>query len=353
MASLVWRKDRRKWYTYFTDGNGRHLGKPLEKTAREENLSKRERLHAMAEAEDIAADYAGVPLEKIDLETAAAMWLDDCRAQVRFRTWERYRGVTQRFLDHVTGDKRIPLADVSEIDIRSFRDWRLTNRQKSTVRNDLKCLHTMFAWFRRQRDPRTGERWIAENPAEDIHVGSVVMKAKRFPADDEIRKMLELLLNESREMQALGLFGALAGMRRMEIIMLRTENIDLAAGILYVWGKSKRPRPVPMHSQIKNWLMDGALDGEFLLRSDRPTRGGEHWSHALGRNFNAWLKAHGFPWTHKALRHWWINSLRQHAELSVEARLLISGHEDEETNRVYHNPRSEEARPAVESLLSL
>jgi len=331
---------------------GKHCGKPLRVPPRRKKLSKRERVLAKAEAEQIAEENQYDPIPEMDLETAAYLFLQEVDVGLSVHTLPRYKSTIKEFIRIIAGRERIPLKAVSEMHLREFRDKRLKKHAGTTVRNDLKCLSSMFSWFRRQRDPLTRERWIHENPVEDVEYPHTEPTQKHFPSKKEVRSMLAKLKKQPlKEYLALGLFGAYAGMRLSEITHLKVENVDLEGRLLRVFhGKSKNPRPIPMHPDIYQFLMDWPMEGEYVFHSPRPTRGGEYWSDTLGRNFRAWLRKNKLKFTHKNLRDYFNDALRRNPQLSASARLLIVGHEDERTNRVYSNPQAEEARPFVEQL---
>lgn len=353
MASLVWRKDRGRWYAFFYRADtGRQTGRPLKDAPRHEKLSKRERALAMAEAEAVEEEFAVVETELIDLETAATYWLENAQVTTGPRTVERYAVVVKAFLAVVApGGKRVPLRDLSPTTIRTFRDGRLKTHQASTVINDLKCLSSMFNWIRKQRDG--GVRWIAENPCEDVEHPKRQPRKVVFPSTKEVKRLTRLLQKKGAEdiFRALGILGAYAGMRRMEIIKLRWECVDFESRTLIVIGKSKHPRPVPMHPHVERVLRSLKREGVNVFPSPRAGGDAEKARSAtMGRRFNAWLKSNGFGFTHHGLRRWFNDQLRQSPQLSASARLLIVGHEDEAVNRLYQNPQAEEARPFVEAL---
>ncbi len=348
MASIVWRSDRAKWYAYFYR-NGKQTGTPLLNTPARKRLSKVERANAAAEAEAIAEAKRTVVAKTIDLETAATLWLNNSEATCAFRTVERYRTTVKFFVLHLSPERHlIPLQSVTAESVRSYRDARMKTHEASTVINDLKCITAMFSWIRRQRMP-DGSRWLSENPCEDVDYPKRPQRHVLFPTDEEVKRMVALLAFECPEYQALGLCGAFAGMRRNEIILLRWEWVDLPGGLLYVHGKSKWPRPVPMHPRVKTLLQAISPQGEMVLPSPYAATG-QMRSSFVARGFNNWLRKNGFLWTHHGLRRWFNDRLRKVTTLSDAARRLIVGHEDEATNRLYQNPQAEESRPFVESL---
>jgi integrase len=347
MASIVWRADRGKWYAYYHI-NGKHTGTPIPEAPARKTLSKHERALLQAEAERIAEGKRDVAITEIDIETASAFWLDDVKATCSLRTYERYRTTAKLFLDYlVPVGKRIPATNVTMSSIRGFRDNRLNGHAASTVINDLKCLHAMFEWIRKQRTG--GIRWIPENPCEDVDYPKRAVRNVVFPTDTEVGKMLAALVDKPVEFKALGTLGAFAGMRRNEIILLRWDWVDLDRGLIYAHGKSKQPRPIPIHPKVRVLLDNIPRLGDLVLPSPYAATGQQR-SPFVAREFNDWLRDLGFRWTHHGLRRWFNDRLRQSTGLTASARRLVVGHEDEATNRLYQNPQAEEARPFVEAL---
>lgn len=354
MASIVWRPTARRWYCYYYDGNHQHVGTSLKNAPRRQRLTKRERIAAKAEAEQIEDDHQRVPADEIDLETAAVTYLEDCRVAKKFQTFERYRSTLSQFVGLTCpGGRRVRLRNVSDDHVRQFRDHRFANHAATTVRNDLKAVSAFFAWCRQRRDPGTGRRWIEENPAETIAPPADQDKGRRhkvWPTDAQVQEILESLETQPDRVQyALALFGAYAGMRAGSILHLRCAHVDLHREVLSVYDKSKNPRLIPMHPRIVQFLLDWPLDGEMVFPSPYKATGQRRSPFAL-RLFNRGLRAKGYPFTHKALRHYFNDALRRHPSVSDATRLLVVGHEDLQTNRIYSNPSVEEARAAVRSL---
>ncbi len=211
----------------------------------------------------------------------------------------------------------------------------------------MKCLHAMFEWIRKQRT--NGVRWIPENPCEDVEYPRREIRQVAFPSDAEIKQLLDAVTSKPVEFQALAYLGTFAGMRRNEIIMLRWEWIDFERGLIYAHGKSKQPRPIPLHPKVRAFLSDLERSDALVFPSSYATTG-QMRSPYVAREFNDWLRELGFAWTHHGLRRWFNDRLRQITTLSSSARRLVVGHEDEATNRLYQNPQAEEARPFVEAL---
>lgn len=348
MASIVWREDRCKWYAYFYRENGKKGSAPIPDAPPRKSINKRERALLVADAERIAEEQSPVVAGEIDLESAAGHWLEDVKATCSMRTYERYRSTAKTFINLLLPPgERMPAAIVTMDHVRRFRDHRCKRCAPATVINDMKCLHAMFEWVRKQRTG--GTRWIPDNPCEDVEYPRRDLRKVVFPSDAEIKRMLELLDGAPAEFRALGLLGAFAGMRRNEILLLRWDWVDAERKLIYVHGKSKQPRPVPMHPRVEEFLSGLPRSGDMALPSPYAATGQQRSPYAA-REFNDWLREVGFAWTHHGLRRWFNDRLRKVTGLSSSARRLIVGHEDEATNRLYQNPQAEEARPFVLAL---
>lgn len=367
MASLVWRKDRKQWYSYFNVESGKRTGRPVKKAPRREKISRRERTELQVEADKIQDEERGkiVAESEIDLETAAAIFLEDVQQTKAWRTHERYCSVMSRFVHGVNEGSRIPLRMMSERHIREFRDDRLKVVRLNTVRCDLKIIGRFFSWCRRQREGGTGDRWIGYNPVDDVELPALKNlvnkgpKPKVFPCQEEVRRLLEIVdENGSDEYRALAYLGAFAGMRRSEILELTWGCVDFTSGLLYVEGKSAKPRYIPMTKTVKELLGEirgkrGPVNPEDDIFPSPATAKVRHRSPHTAKQFNKMLKNElNVEWRHHALRSFFVDYLARADGLTDAARLRVAGHESEDVNRMYQNPDQELVRPALELLES-
>jgi|GEM_PF-5511805 len=345
MASVFWNRERRYWVACYRDFRGVRTTKALK------HLAKNQKRTAARAADEIER-AAAIRGPAISIGTAAEYWIGDKRANNTIRTYERYRTVLNVFMAKIAPENT-SLAKIGQQHVRRFRDLRLeAGYAKSTVRNDMKCLRAFFSWCRKQRDPETRKRWIEENPCEDVSVPRPEYALKYFPTGAQVLAMLGDLGRDrglDRVMMGLAILGAFGGFRRCEVIRLKWEQVDFENRLIYVFGKSKFPRPVPMHKRVEQFLLDLPQHGERVFPSPYAETG-DLRSPFAARLFNRWLKDHGYPFTHHALRRYFNDSLRRCTGLSDSARRLVVGHEDEITNRLYQNPQASEARPFIEAL---
>ena len=347
MASIIWRNKQRKWYAYFYNGAGKKIGRPLsDSVPRRETLSKRERDLAKAEAIALAENHRTVTKTEVDLETAAAYWLDDCQVSRSMRTVESYKARIKNFIQHVTGGARVALVQIDSMHVRAWRDARMKSKSAATVNNDLKAVSAFFAWAVR-------EELIGKNPALNVVAPRREFREAKIPTAAEVREMLALLNAEKHDndFRALGIMGALCGMRRNEILSLRWVDVSFEGRFLRIeLSKSANPRNIPMCDTVYQFLMDLPQDGLNVFPSIYKVSGQKR-SPAVARKFNSWLSESGFGWTHKALRHFFNDSLRR-SGLEAVARRHVIGHTSEAVNRIYCHPSADEAREYVQQIQS-
>jgi integrase/recombinase XerC len=346
MASIIWRTRQRKWFALFYDSCGVKRCKPLpDSVPRREALNRSERRAAEWEAERIADAAKATSVEAMDLESAAAYWIDDCKVSLSPHTAEAYRSRAKAFVRHVAGGKLLALHAVTPQHVRLWRDARLADHSRSTVSNDLKAIGAFFAWCK-------ASGFIATNPAETVLAPRRDTQEQPMPSDADVSRLLALLADPAipADFRALGLFGALAGMRRNEILSLRWADVNLDGRFLRILiSKSKRPRNVPLADPLVQFLMDRPQGDAGYVFPALYGKEAKKRSPSVARDFNAWLRSQGFGFTHKGLRHWCNDSLRRMG-LEGIARRNVIGHTTEAVNAIYCHPQAEEARPFLDRL---
>lgn len=129
--------------------------------------------------------------------------------------------------------------------------------------------------------PETG---IAVNPTSDLEMPAVSGGRDRIASPDECADLLAALRPAERALWATAMY---AGLRRGELMALRREDVDLAAGVIHVrrgWDavegeiatKSGKDRRVPIPAILRGYLDDQLqalawTDGlVFGVAADRP-----------------------------------------------------------------------------------
>jgi integrase len=177
-------------------------------------------------AGDVSADRG--PL----LEDAIKLWLADMRSGViRNRSGDIYKpgaivGYWQNLRLRILptlGDRRMD--EVTTRDVQTLIDGLVRDGlAPATIDSALTPLKAFYRRAVARGDART-------NPTVGIEKPAVRCKAKRIVAASDARAMIAALDAGERAMWATAFY---AGLRRGEMIGLRREDIDLAAGVLHV-----------------------------------------------------------------------------------------------------------------------
>ena len=134
-----------------------------------------------------------------------------------------YEQVMNARVLHDFGARR--LSELSRLDLQDFADRMLADgRDPSTIRNTLMPLRAIY-----RRAVARGE--VAVNPTAGLELPAVRGSRDRIVSPEEAAKLLAALPEEDRPLWATALY---AGLRRGELLALRFEDIDFAAGVMRV-----------------------------------------------------------------------------------------------------------------------
>jgi integrase len=114
---------------------------------------------------------------------------------------------------------------VQHRDVQRIADELLAQgRDPSTIRNALMPLRVMF-----RRAVEDGD--LAINPCSHLRLPAVRGRRERIASPDEAEQLLRVLPESDRAVWATALY---AGLRRGELMALRWDDVDLAAGVIHV-----------------------------------------------------------------------------------------------------------------------
>jgi site-specific recombinase XerD len=242
----------------------------------------------------------------------------------RFVAWAPSRGIDAPSL--VT--KRVLREYLATMTVRGDARTSIARRRAS--------LRRYFAWL-------VERGHLAESPAQRL---SAPRPARRLPTI-VVREQLDVLLDEDwgdDEWAILDravcevLYGA--GLRVSELCGLDVDGVDLAGGLLRVWGKGRKERIVPLHRRglgaLRRWLEDARDD---VAEPDSPpaalfyNRRGRRLGPRDVRRILDRRVARGHVYPH-ALRHTYATHLLEGgADLRVVQELL--GHASLTTTQLY------------------
>jgi len=207
------------------------------------------------------------------LREAAETWLAGVKSgAVRNRSGHRYKPSAIRGYEAALVMRVLPalgglrLSEVRRVELQDFADHLCADGlDPSTVRNTLMPLRAIF-----RRAVARGE--VAVNPTSGLELPALEGARDRIASPTEAAQLLGALPERDRAIWATAMY---AGLRRGELLALRWEDVDLAAGIIHVersWdakagavGPKSRAgrRTVPIGAALRDYLV------EHKLRSGR------------------------------------------------------------------------------------
>jgi integrase len=189
----------------------------------------------------IADIYAIANTDHLPGSTAQSFlqgWLKRKKIETDERTYERYAGVMQQFIEHLGNKKNRDLVQITSVDVMSFRDAAAQRLAPGTVNLMLKIIRVALA-----QGCRDG--LIDSNPAERVTLLKRSRDGQRRPFTlPELRRILEVAGEEWRGMI---LFGVYTGQRLGDIATLTWQNVDLQNSELrLVTDKTGRRQIIPL-----------------------------------------------------------------------------------------------------------
>jgi integrase len=151
--------------------------------------------------------------------------------RVRTRSGDCYKPSAIRSYEAALRDHIVPrlgrtrLADVQHRDVQRIADDLLAGgRDPSTIRNALMPLRVIF-----RRAIEDGD--LAINPCTHLRLPAVRGRRERIASPEEAQRLLAAVPTRDRPIWATAVY---AGLRRGELMALRWEDVDLAAGVIRV-----------------------------------------------------------------------------------------------------------------------
>ncbi len=207
-----------------------------------------------------------------------------------------------------------------------------------TAARKLSALRRFYAWLLR-------EHRIAEDPTLLIDAPKIGRPLPKILSEADVQKLLlapntktTLGLRDRAMLEVL--YGC--GLRVSEIVTLTVDSVNLAQGVVKVWGKGSKERLVPMGEPSCDWikrysssarpdLMKSHTDVLFLSSRGREMTRQTFWHRIRGYGSQIGLNMKLSP---HVIRHAFATHLVNHdADLRVVQLLL--GHSDLSTTQIY------------------
>jgi integrase len=207
------------------------------------------------------------------LREAADAWLEGVKSgAIRNRSGHAYKPSAIRGYETALVTRVLPalggvrLSEIRRVDLQDFADRLCADGlDPSTVRNTLMPLRAIF-----RRAVARGN--VAVNPTSGLELPAMEGARDRIAAPAEAAALLAALPERDRALWATAMY---AGLRRGELLALRWDDVELAAGVIHVersWdakegavGPKSRAgrRTVPIPAVLRDYLV------EHKLRSGR------------------------------------------------------------------------------------
>ena len=166
------------------------------------------------------------------LREAAEAWLEGAKdGAIRLRNGDPFKPSTLHGYEQVLVSRVLPvlgaakLSEIGRADLQDFAERMLAEGlDPSTIRNQLMPVRAIF-----RRALSRGE--IAVNPTAGLELPASRGRRDRIVDPQEAARLLAELPESDRALWATAIF---AGLRRGELLGLRWEDIDLAAGVIRV-----------------------------------------------------------------------------------------------------------------------
>jgi integrase len=257
--------------------------------------------------------------------------------RVRTRSGDRYKPSAIRGYEAALRDRIVPvlggkrLGDLQRREVQRIADDLLAEgRDPSTIRNALMPLRVIC-----RRAVEDGD--VAVNPCTNLRLPVVRGRRERITSPDEAQQLLAALAERDRPIWAAALF---AGLRRGELMALRWEDVNLAAGVIRVERsyddkgrmeiepKSRAgQRTIPIVGALRDVLVEhkarqGRDDGlVFGSSAERPFQPSNLWRRAQ----RAWKRAGLEPIGLHEARHTFASVLIA-AGVNAKALTTYMGH---------------------------
>jgi len=214
--------------------------------------------------------------------------------------------------------------------LRSFLAATLKGRSKATLARKLSALRTFFKFLQRRGQ-------VDQNPARLAPTPKAEKPLPHFLSVDEVFHLLdqaggEVSFQSRRDRAILEMFYS-AGLRLSELAGLSLADLDMAQGLVRVWGKGSKER-LAFLGQPARVAFDAYLPlrEEFLQKKNSSAkalflnnRGGRLSSRQVARVVEGWSRVAGLPakLNPHALRHSFATHLLEgQADLRAVQELL-------------------------------
>jgi integrase len=334
----------------------------LEKLAGEKRLTES---HCRKVIAQMYERTVGEPLHFHTAREFLTEWVESKKNETELRAWLKYDQIVTEFLAHVGAKADRLLREITQADIRSYRDaLKRKGLAAPTVNHAVKILRMPFK-------AAHDAGYIDINPNTKTTVRPVKDETRDFEKDVFTRDQLGDLVKAapSEDWKGAILCGYYTGLRLRDIADLEWSAVNLNAEIITVMTRKTRKRvTVPIHPQFAAWLerqtrgigkapvfptLAGKAGGGKSGLSMAFKRIMEHAGikGRLLREANGQGRSQSSLSFH-SLRHGFVSAMAN-AGVAQELRQKLTGHASAEMNAQYTHHELEALRAAVSVIPSI
>ena len=377
MSSISRHKRSKFWSARFRLANGRRVTRSTKLTDRKLAQSLADQWEQAGKGElsacqiqrvtsEIYKEVTSVDLPSHSIRAYLTRWLDRKVPEVSASSADKYRYTVGEFLRHLGPRADSPLRQISETDLRSFRDACQQKTRSKTTNNKLVMLAAAFR-----------EAWMDGYIADDI--GKRLKKIKCYRGDAQQRapftqaQVDAIIAKAEGEWKGIAILGAYTGQRLGDIVNLRWGDL-LGYDVAFVSRKTDRLMNIPLnHPVVSEWVSQnkGSHDASAYLfpESHATCVKNRHKVAALSKQFHALLASLGLvakrqrnghgngrgakrtysPLSFHSFRHYLTTEFHRCGVPGAVVRDII-GHDSEYVNRLYTHIDADTKRRAMAQL---
>ena len=314
---------------------------------------------------EIYQEVTGDVLPDQSLRQFTENWLKDKKGAIAPRTLGFYRSRVDSFLADLGRRADMPVFQITEADVRAWRDGESNRVSASTTNHGLKVLRMLFGDAKKRN-------LIAENPAEALPILKRDTKTPRRPFT--MAELTLLLKNVEGEWRSLVLFALYTGQRLGDLARLRWTAIDLdSKEIRFSTDKTDRNQKIPICKPLMSHI--GSLEKpeksdvplhpeafDLVARQGKPSTLSRQFHDLMSKAELVIKRPHrkqekedksrrrvASALTFHSFRHT-LTSMLKNAGVSSSIAEEIVGHDSAEMNRIYTHFEASTLKLAMESL---
>lgn len=329
---LSFDKSRNVWYFFYHDSNG---------IRRKKSTLTSNKKMAIAFAKQFVPEEK--PKESIALTKYQAQYLKE-HHRFKEKTIKGYMTTFKFFRNAIGG--ATPLNQITTKDIKLYLIERATNHSIYQARRDRIHLHAFFG--------SAVPEYLESNPVALIKAREYKLPEKipTYFTEEEFEKLENAI--EDKKLRDVVVFAVNTGMRQMEIIELRWNQINFRTKLILLHNqnsltKTNTVRSIPMNQKVLNILQDkqALFEGEYVFTFSGKKMGYKN----LHARYKRYITKLGLnpKYNFHTLRHTFASWLVQRGiPILVVSQLL--GHRNLKTTQIYAHLAPSNALDAVQVL---